>query len=310
MNLVDLEKLLPGAIMPEIYEITFPLRYYECDVIGHLNNASYLKYMQEAAFEASKAVGYDRRRFQNMGKAWVIRETKIDYLKPVYYGQQVRVKTWVADIRRVRSLRQYELYTGSEQVARAYSDWVFVDLKNNQPTGIPQQVVEAYLPGAKVGPSQSRTRFPAEPPVAPEIFTQTRRVEWRDVDPWGHVNNAVYLSYLEDCGMQLAVAYDWPWEKMEARQFAIIARQHHIQYTQPAHLDDILVIRTWIASIRRSTGLRFYTIQRESDQQLIAQCHSLYVWVDLSTNRPIRIPDEFLECFRNNIASDIFESGK
>jgi acyl-CoA thioester hydrolase len=127
-------------------------------------------------------------------------------------------------------------------------------------------------------------------------------VEWRDVDPWGHINNSVYLSYIEDCGMQIAAAYDWPWKKMKENNFGIIARQHHIEYKAQAYLDDELLIKTWISGVRRSTGIRYYAIYRKSDHQLIAQSHSLYVWVNLETMRPIRIPEKFLNSFRMNIA--------
>lgn len=289
--------------MPEIFECTFPIRYSECDLIGHLNNASYLRFMQETAFGASSAIGFDRRYFQNLGKAWVVRETKIDYMQPAYYGESVTVKTWVSDIRRVRSRRQYELYSGTKLVARAYSDWVYVDAESKAPAAIPDHVKQAYLGNQSTEHNQTPSRYPTPPPPATEIFTRSRQVEWRDVDPWGHVNNAVYLSYLEDCGMQLAAAYDWPWERMAESRFGIIARQHHIEYRKPAYLDDHLVVRTWIASIRRSTGVRYYAVYREPGQELIAQCHSLYVWIDLETHRPIRITDEFLDSFKNNITS-------
>ena len=42
-----------------IHERAFRVRQYECDPYGHVNHANYLRYMQEAAFDASAAVGYD-----------------------------------------------------------------------------------------------------------------------------------------------------------------------------------------------------------------------------------------------------------
>ena len=49
--------------MPLVHTRSFRVRYYECDAHNHLNNANYLKLMQEAAFEASAAVGYDRQKY-------------------------------------------------------------------------------------------------------------------------------------------------------------------------------------------------------------------------------------------------------
>ena len=81
------------------------MRHYECDAYGHVNHANYLRYMQETAFDASAAVGYDVARYEAIGRQWLVRETDITYLRPLVYGDTVIVKTWVADFRRVRSRR-------------------------------------------------------------------------------------------------------------------------------------------------------------------------------------------------------------
>jgi len=53
--------------------------------------------MQETAFDASAAAGYDLAEYNRIGKYWLIRETDIEYLKPVFYGDTIEVKTWVMD---------------------------------------------------------------------------------------------------------------------------------------------------------------------------------------------------------------------
>ena len=60
--------------MPAIHYETFRVRYYECDAYGHLNNTNYLRWMQEAAFAASSAVGYDFARYNEMGHCgWCVK---------------------------------------------------------------------------------------------------------------------------------------------------------------------------------------------------------------------------------------------
>jgi acyl-CoA thioester hydrolase len=282
----------------------YRVRFYECDAVGHLNNTIYVKYMHDAANQASKAVGLDRDDYQRIHRSWLVRETKIDYLTPVLYGDVLNVTTWVSDMHRVRSLRMYEFNKSSsgELVARAETDWVFIDTETGSPVKIPEEIEHAYLGNQSMPLRRARRNFPPAPMEAKEVFRINRSVEWRDLDPWGHVNNAVYLAYIEDCGMKIAQAYDWPWKRMSAENFTIVARTHHIEYRQPAYLDDLLEISTWVSEVRRSTGMRHYVIRRPMDQALIATCHSLYVWVDLKTNRPIRIPKKFLTAFQNNIS--------
>ena len=60
--------------MPLTHTRTFRVRYYECDAHGHLNNANYLRYMQETAFDASEAAGYDLARYEAMERLWLVRE--------------------------------------------------------------------------------------------------------------------------------------------------------------------------------------------------------------------------------------------
>ena len=290
--------------MPLTHVRTFRVRHYECDAYGHVNYANYLRYMQEAAFDASAAAGYDLSRYEVMGRHWLVRETDIEYLRPLRYGDSVQVKTWVVDFRRIRSRRAYEFRrVGSgELVARAHTDWVFLDSATWRPAPIPPEMMAAFFPEGLPDPAPPRPRFPSAPPPPPGVFRLRRRVEWRDIDTAQHVNNAAYLAYLEDCGVQVAAAHGWPMSRMQAEGFAIVARRHRIEYRQPAALDDELELATWISDVKRATAIRHYTVTRVGDGALLARARTLWVWVDQKTGRPIRIPGAFLADFAPNIA--------
>lgn len=90
--------------MPLTHIEKFKVRYTECDQYGHVNNVNYLRYMQEAAFDASAAAGYAFKRYDELGQYWLVRETEIEYLKPLTYGDEFELKTWVVDFRRVRPI--------------------------------------------------------------------------------------------------------------------------------------------------------------------------------------------------------------
>jgi acyl-CoA thioester hydrolase len=289
--------------MPLTHVRTFRIRHYECDAHGHVNHANYLRYMQETAFDASAAVGYDMARYQAMGYHWLVYETDIEYLHPLRYGDSVQVKTWVLDFRRVRSYRAYELrLAGSDElVARAHTDWVYLNSATRRPAPIPPEMVTAFLPEGPPEPPLPRRRFPSAPPPPPGVFRMRRQVEWRDIDPERHVNNAAYLAYIEDCGVHVSAAHNWPLERMWAEGFAIIARRHQIEYRQPAVLGDELELATWVSDVRRATATRHYTITRLGDGELLARAHTLWVWVDIETGRPIRIPAGFMPDFSPNI---------
>jgi acyl-CoA thioester hydrolase len=100
-----------------------------------LYHANYLRYMQEAAFDASAAVGYDKARYDALGTLWLAHETEIEYFLPIHYGDAVEIKTWVGDFRRVRSRRFYEFRRAGadELLARASTDWVYLDANSLRP---------------------------------------------------------------------------------------------------------------------------------------------------------------------------------
>ncbi len=288
--------------MPATHIASFKVRHYECDALGHLNNANYVRYMEEAAFEASASVGYDKARYDAMGYLWLAYETEIEYLHPVVYGDTIEVKTWVGDFRRVRSRRFYEFRKVGEEelVARASTDWVYLQAATERPTMVPQELISAFVPEGLGESAPARTRVPA-PPLPPDgTFTQRRRVEWRDIDTARHVNNAVYFNYIEDCGMQVAVHYGWPLARSQAAGWAAVAREHHIEYKHPAVLDDEIEISTWVTANSRATADRFYNISRPHDGLLLAQARTRWVWIDLQTGRPIRIPADFISDFAAN----------
>jgi acyl-CoA thioester hydrolase len=291
--------------MPAIYVTTFPVRHYECDAYGHVNNANYLRYMQEAAFGASAAVGYGAQRYEAEGLIWLAYETDVDYLLPLRYGDTVEIKTWVADWRRVRSLRMYEFRrAGSDElIARAQTDWVLLDAKTQYPTTIKPEIIAAYSAGDSIEPAPARKRFAPAPPPPPGMFTHRRTVEWRDIDMAQHVNNAVYLNYLEECTILAAEAHRWPVTRSNAEGFAIIARQHHIEYKLPAMMHDELHVSTWASEAKNFSAMRHYTITRPADGKLLVQASTQWVFVDLANSRLVRVPKAFLDDFAPNIVS-------
>lgn len=289
--------------MSLIHRRTFRVRSYECDAYGHVNHANYLRYMQETALDASAAVGYDEARYEQLGHIWLIRETQIEYLHPLRFGDSVEVKTWVGDFRRVRSRRYYELRNAAseELVAQGSTDWVYIDRATLRPARVPPEMVAAFAPDGLPDPAP-RDPFPAAPLPPPGAFTLRRPVEWRDIDPEQHVNNAAYLNYMEECGIQAVASFGWPMPRIQAEGFALVARQFRVEYRWQATFGDELAITTYLSDVKRSHATRHYQITRAADGELITQARSLWVFVNLATNRIVRLPPSMLEAFATHVA--------
>ena len=198
--------------MPLTHERAFRVRSYECDAEGRLRPATYLRYMQETAFDATAAGGYDLARYVAMGRTWLARETDLEIVRSPAYGDRVVVKTWVADFRRVRSRRAYELRLAGAGalLAQAITDWAFLDSSGQRPAAIPEEIKAAFFPEGAPASAPALERFPAAPAAPSGVYLLWRRVEWQDLDLPRHMNNAAYLDYVEDCAVQATAAHGPP----------------------------------------------------------------------------------------------------
>lgn len=292
--------------MPLIHERTFRVRHYECDAYGHVNHAHYLRYMQETAMDASAAAGFNMDWYANNNRLWLIRQTDITYLRPLKYGDSVIVKSWVEDFRRIRSRRVYQLRLADsgDPIAEATTDWIFLNQETDRPARIPEEIIAAFFPEGPPDEAPRREPFPEAPPPPPGVFTIHHPVEWRDVDPAGHLNNANYMAYIENCTVQAAESFGWTMTRMmEEEGFGIIARRYRLEYIEPALMGDTLAISTWVSDVKRASAIRHNTVRRLYDDKLLARAHVLWAWINLETGRPTRIPPHFIQDFAPNIVS-------
>ena len=101
-----------------------------------VNNVVFVQWMQDLAVMHWRAVGGEALQAEAHG-TWVARSHHIEYLKPALLGDEVTMRTWVTDARRVRSERCYEFLRGDTVLARGRTDWVFVDVDTGRPRSIP-----------------------------------------------------------------------------------------------------------------------------------------------------------------------------
>ena len=134
----------------------------------------------------------------------------------------------------------------------------------------------------------------AMPPAAFEMeITATEA----DMDELGHVNNVVYLGWVQDVAKGHWFAVSTPEET--ARQ-AWVAVRHEIDYKKAAVAGDRLVARTWIGEVSRVTSERFVEIRRTTGE-LLMHCRSVWVAVSRTSGRPKRFDPALMDRFRRPV---------
>ena len=132
--------------MPEIYEHAHVVCDDEIDGLGHASNVAFLAWMQSAAMAHSAAQGWSAEAYQSLGAGWVVRRHEIDYLWPALVGQRLVIRTWVASMSKVTSLRRFEIHCldNDQVLARAATQWAFVDYEKGRPRRVPPEVSSAF----------------------------------------------------------------------------------------------------------------------------------------------------------------------
>jgi acyl-CoA thioester hydrolase len=267
--------------MTRTYTRRFKVRHYELDGFGHVNNAVYANYLQEAAIEASAEAGFDMDWYAAQGTLWIIRELAVRYFAPATYGDEIEVTTWVSDLRRVRSHREYEVrrVSDGERLLRARADWVYVDTQTGRPFHIPDHMAEAFDPSGDLPDIGVRIRNP-------QVIDGSRRYRHRriaqihEIDPVGHVNHANYLRWIEQAYQDAMRAAGHPLARMLSDGCIILQGGHEIEYFAPAQFGDSIEVVSWVCEMGRVRGAWTHEVYNADTGQLLASDYSLGIFLD------------------------------
>lgn len=113
-------------------------------------------------------------------------------------------------------------------------------------------------------------------------------VRFRDLDALGHVNNAVYITYLEIARLGY---YRRVTERSNPDIGLIIARIE-CDYRSPALLGETVVVACGTTAVGNSSMTMAYRLTDEASGRLIAEGKSVQVTFDYKANRPVPVPDE------------------
>ena len=158
-------------------------------------------------------------------------------------------------------------------------------------------------------------------------FVSYVRVRFQECDPLGHVNNAVYLGYLEQAAIDHAASVGWPAARLRAELGAVfVARKHEIEFLLPSFENDILEITTWPDSMGGARAIRKYRIRRiagdiyslpssrllrddaivaADGSNLVVRATTEWVLANVDRGRPVRISRQLENDF---LISDVTEA--
>ena len=268
------------------------------DILGELKVSTLLGFLEQAAIEASADAGFDPERYASLKGVWLVRRTLLEKFSPVGGGDQLSISTHIADLRRARSLRNYEVSRKSGYgnrlpalAARATTDWVYCNVDRGRPATVPDEMKHGLFGGTG---GERRKRPPAvEMPPEPEAASFAARVQPSHLDHMSHVNNAVWADFLEDAGLALFAERGFGIPEMLERGGALRIRALDVEYLDNAGIGEEIVVRTWLEEPDWRAGEvpNLRQVIEGPDGRRLARARTEWVW----RNRPQTlggIPDD------------------
>lgn len=127
-----------------------------------------------------------------------------------------------------------------------------------------------------------------------KIFEYPITILQNDIDEQGHVNNIVYLKWVQD----VAIAH-WtsvaPKEMLETNLWVV--SRHEIDYLKSAYINSKLIAKTWVTEPQGAKSERHVTIMDAETETIYAKIKTIWYLLDFKTKRPKRIDTEIVKVF-------------
>lgn len=124
-------------------------------------------------------------------------------------------------------------------------------------------------------------------------FTVTKE----DIDFNGHVGNVRYLEWFLEAATEHSEHHGMSFEALKALHCTWVAKEHRIVYKSSALEGDKLALETWLEEVGSVQGIRKYLLHNAADERLICEGETTWVFVELNTYRPKRIPPELIHAY-------------
>ncbi len=132
----------------------------------------------------------------------------------------------------------------------------------------------------------------------PMPFIWLREVVASEIDEYKHVNNAVYVQWLDRAAWEHSAVLGLPVARCVELDRGMAVVRSIIGYLRPALLGDVVEIATWLLPGNgRLRVARRFQVRRQRDGVTLARAEIEYACIELSSGRPMRWPAEFHTCY-------------
>ena len=143
MGALKFYKFVKNRPMSETFQLKRIVKVADIDDLNHVNNAVYVKWMDEIAHQHWVALTLN---FPLPDYIWVVLRHEIDYVGQAVLNDLVVSKTWIGDTKGFKSERHFEFSTNEKVLVKAKTIYGMLDVKTYKPTRIRENVLKVLEP--------------------------------------------------------------------------------------------------------------------------------------------------------------------
>lgn len=270
-----------------------PVRWADLDLLGHVNNVTYVDYLQEARVDMLLTHAPDSRA-NDLAEAVVVARHEVLYAAPLGFRPgTVSIESWVTEIRAASFTMAYEVFDETPDGRVVYlraksvlSPYVFAEERPR-----------------RIRPEEKETLslFLEEDPLPPAVRWGGRRrsphghyplrVRFSDVDVYGHVNNVEYFTFFQEGRIDFLTRLAGPVPGQDAHVSVVLA-QMDVDYRRPILFrPEPYELQSWLTSVGRSS----YVVESEilDGDEVLSRARAVLVAFDPATQRSAPMPQDY-----------------
>jgi acyl-ACP thioesterase len=217
-----------------VHEASYRVRFDEAGPDGLLRTSGLLRYAQDVAWQHSTVRGFDRDWYSQRQLTWLVRCAELEILAPVQMGTTILSRTAVVGQRRVWARRRGEFLLPDGSLAGwVHTDWVMIDGR-----GALTRIPDIFGKEFRIPEMTGQIGRVALPPTPASAARRSFTVRPHELDPMDHVNNAVYVDWLEESIVSADPAGG-------RRLLAAVPRRYRLEYAAAADPGMNLTDASW-----------------------------------------------------------------
>ena len=130
------------------------------------------------------------------------------------------------------------------------------------------------------------------------IFDLKITVQSEHIDILGHVNNVVYVQWMQDVASAHIETLGLGVQEYLKLKHAMVAVEHHVQYRKAAFEGEEVILRTWLNDINALYSFRQYAFYCPKDQSILFVGNTKWACIEIATGRPKRLSPSFTHAYQ------------